>query len=58
MFCKGAHKVNKCNVVTDPKERLAIVKRDGVFQLSWSTQGIMNKCNVVIDPKERLAIVK
>ena len=30
VFCKGAHKVNKCNVVTDPKERLANVKQDGV----------------------------
>ena len=28
VFCKGGHKAIKCNVVTDPKERLAIVKRD------------------------------
>ena len=27
VFCKGGHKAIKCNVVTDPKERLAIVKR-------------------------------
>ena len=26
VFCKGAHKGEKCNVVIDPKERLAIVK--------------------------------
>ena len=26
VFCKGNHKPIKCNKVTDPKERLAIVR--------------------------------
>ena len=30
VFCKGAHKVNKCNVTTDLKERPAIVRWDGL----------------------------
>ena len=29
-FCKGNHKTNSCNVIVDPKERLAIVKWDGL----------------------------
>ena len=30
VFCKGNHKPIKCNKVTDPKERLAIVRRDNL----------------------------
>ena len=29
-FCRGGHKPTKCNVVVNPKERLAIVKREGL----------------------------
>ena len=29
-FCKGNHKANNCNLIVDPKERLAIVKRDNL----------------------------
>ena len=30
VFCKGNHKANSCNVIVDPKERLAIVRRDNL----------------------------
>ena len=29
-FCKGNHKANSCTMIVDPKERLAIVKRDNL----------------------------
>ena len=43
-FCKGNHKANNCNVVVDPKERLAIVKWDNLC-FNCLAQHKASQCN-------------
>ena len=43
-FCKGNHKANNCNVIVDPKERLAIVKRDNLC-FNCLAQHKASQCN-------------